>query len=57
MGAAPQKVPDSHFELVECTQSVDSIAIYCSSVMGMMAIEVMFFNEKGKVKKVITHYN
>ena len=40
--AALERVPDLHFELVECTQGIDSIAIYYKSVMGRMAIEVMF---------------
>lgn len=56
-GAALQRAPDLHFYLIESTQSVDSIAIYYRSVMGKMAIEVMFFNNDGKVKKVIAHYN
>jgi len=55
--AALQKVPDLHFELVEATQSVESIALYYKSVMGKMAVETMFFNDKGKVNKVIAHYN
>jgi ketosteroid isomerase-like protein len=55
--AALDKVPDLHFELVECTQSVDSIAIFYKSVMGKKAIEVMFFDPNGKVSKVIAHYN
>lgn len=55
--AALEKVPDLHFVLVECTRSVDSMAIYYKSVMGKMAIEVMFFNDEGKVRKVIAHYN
>ena len=55
--AALQKVPDLHFELVECTQSGVSIALYYRSVMGKMAIEVMFFNESGKVNEVIVHYS
>lgn len=56
-GAALQKVPDLHFVLVEATQSVDSIALYYKSVMGKMAIETMFFNDQGKVNRVIAHYN
>ena len=56
-GAALQKVPDLHFELVETTQSVSSIALYYKSVMGKMAIETMSFNDEGKVTKVIAHYN
>lgn len=55
--AALEKVPDLHFELVECTQSIDSIAIYYKSIFGKMAIEVMFFDANGKVSKVIAHYN
>jgi len=55
--AALQKVPDLHFELVEVTQSVASIALYYKSVMGKMAIETMFFDEAGKVNRVVAHYN
>jgi hypothetical protein len=55
--AAIERVPDLHFELVECTLSIDSIAIYYKSVMGRMAIEVMFFDPNAKVSKVIAHYN
>ena len=54
---ALRKLPNLHFELVECTKSVDSIAIYYKSVMDKMAIEVMFFNPDGKISKVIAHYN
>jgi len=55
--AAFHKVPDLHFELVEVTQSIGSIAIYYKSVMDKMAIEVLFFDENEKVKRVIAHYN
>ena len=55
--AALVKVPDLHFDLVESTQSINSIALYYKSVMGKMAIETMFFDENGKVSKVIAHYN
>ena len=54
--AALKKVPDLHFELKEATQGVESVAIYYKSVLGKMAIEVMFFNEEGKINKVIAHY-
>jgi ketosteroid isomerase-like protein len=53
---ALNKIPDLHFELKEVTTSVNSIAIYYKSVMDKMAIEVMFFNDQGKVNKVIAHY-
>ena len=52
-----EKVPDLHFELVDVTKSIDSIAIYYKSVFNKMAIEVMFFDENSKINKVIAHYN
>ncbi|MCP5159458.1 MAG: nuclear transport factor 2 family protein [Gammaproteobacteria bacterium] len=54
---ALQKIPDLHFELMDVTQSVDSIALYYTSVMGKRAIEVMFLDDKGKVNRVIAHYS
>jgi len=54
---ALQKIPDLHFELREVTHSIGSIALYYQSVFGKMAIEVMFYDEQGKIKKVIAHYN
>jgi len=54
--AALKNVPDLHFELKEVTESVGSIAVYYKSVLGKMAIEVMFFNEEGEVNKVVAHY-
>jgi len=53
---ALKKMPDLYFELKEVTSSVNSIAIYYKSVMDKMAIEVMFFNDQGKVNKVVAHY-
>lgn len=54
--AALQKVPDLHFELIDVTASVDSIAIYYRAVMNKRAVEVMFFDEHGKVVKGLAHY-
>ncbi|MDR6763520.1 ketosteroid isomerase-like protein [Flavobacterium sp. 2755] len=53
---ALHKIPDLHFELIEVTSGVDSVALYYKSVMNKMAIEVMFFNENGLVNKMIAHY-
>lgn len=53
---AIEKLPDLHFELYEVTTSIDSIALYYKSVMNKKAIEVMFFNEEGKVNKMLAHY-
>ena len=50
------KIPDLHFELIDVTQSINSIAIYYKSVMNKKAIEVMFFDDKGLVNKMIAHY-
>ncbi len=53
---ALQKVPDLYFELIEVTESVESIAIYYRSILGKRAIEVMYFNELGQINKMIAHY-
>ncbi|QHT72272.1 nuclear transport factor 2 family protein [Rhodocytophaga rosea] len=53
---ALKKLPDLKFELVEVTTGVHSVALYYKSVMGKMAIEVMFFNQEGKVNKMMAHY-
>lgn len=50
------KFPDLHFELIEVTSGVNSVALYYKSIMEKMAIEVMFFNDKGLVNKMIAHY-
>ena len=50
------KFPDLHFELIEVTSSVNSVALYYKSIMNKKAIEVMFFNDKGLVNKMIAHY-
>ena len=53
---ALSKIPDLHFELVEVTSGVDSVALYYKSIMNKMAIEVMFFDQNGFVNKMIAHY-
>jgi len=50
------RIPDLHFELIEVTSGIDSVALYYKSVMNKMAIEVMFFDENGLVNKMIAHY-
>lgn len=55
-GKALQRIPDLHFELLEVTQGVNSVALYYKSVMNKRAIEVMFFNEEGKVNKMFAFY-
>jgi ketosteroid isomerase-like protein len=53
---ALKRIPGLHFELVDVAEGVDSVALYYKSVMNKMAIEVMFFNNKGKVSKMFAHY-
>ena len=53
---ALEKIPDLHFKLIDVTTSIDSIALYYTSVMNKKAIEIMFFNEHNKVNKMIAHY-
>lgn len=50
------KMPNLNFELIEVTSGNNSIALYYKSVMNKKAIEVMFFNEAGKINKMIAHY-
>lgn len=53
---ALNKLPELHFELIDITIGVNSIALYYKSVMNKKAIEVMYFNNQGKVDKMIAHY-
>ena len=53
---ALDKMPDLHFELYDVTEGVNSVALYYKSVMDKKAVEVMFFNEEGKVNKMLAHY-
>ncbi|TPG45467.1 nuclear transport factor 2 family protein [Flavobacterium pectinovorum] len=50
------KIPDLHFELIEITSGVDSVALYYKSIMNKRAVEVMFFDQDGLVNKMIAHY-
>lgn len=54
--AALERVPDLHFRLREVTAGVNSVAVCYESVMEKIAIEVMFFDGYGKVRRVIAHY-
>ena len=54
---ALERLPDLHFDLIEVLASVDSIAIYYHAVLGKRAVEVLFIDENGKVRRGIAHYN
>ncbi len=55
--AALQKIPTLRFELIDVAEGVNSVALYYHSVLGKKAIEIMFFNEEGKVNRVVAHYS
>jgi len=54
---ALDKFPDLHFELIQSTAGVSSVALFYKSIMDKYAVEVMFFNEEGKVNKMYAHYD
>lgn len=54
---AMERIPDLHFVLVDVTEGVNSVALYYHSVMNKRSVEVMFFNEDGKVNRVFAHYS
>lgn len=56
-GRALEKFPDLHFELIHSTAGIDSVALFYRSIMDKHAVEVMFFNEEGKINKMYAHYD
>lgn len=54
---ALDKFPDLHFELIHSTAGVDSVALFYKSIMDKHAVEVMFFNEDGKISRMYAHYD
>lgn len=54
---ALKKVPDLHFELFDAVAGVNSVALYYKSIMEKRVIEVMFFDDNGKVNKMYAHYS
>jgi ketosteroid isomerase-like protein len=54
---ALERLPDLHFDLIEVLAGVDSITIYYHAVLGKRAAEVLFFDDNGKVRRGIAHYD
>ncbi|MEN5306586.1 nuclear transport factor 2 family protein [Chryseobacterium cucumeris] len=54
---ALDKFPDLHFDLKHSTAGVDSVALFYKSIMDKHAVEVMFFNEEGKISRMYAHYD
>ena len=53
---ALKKIPDLYFELMDVTIGINSVALYYKSVMNKKTIEVMFFDEYGRVNKMFSFY-
>lgn len=53
---ALSNLPEFEFKVIEVLVGAESIAIYYDAVLGKRAIEVMRFNEAGKVSSVLVHY-
>ncbi|MFN1215362.1 nuclear transport factor 2 family protein [Chryseobacterium kwangjuense] len=54
---ALDKFPDLHFELIQSTAGVNSVALFYRSIMDKHAVEVMFFDDEGKIKTMYAHYD
>lgn len=54
---ALDKFPDLHFELIQSTAGVNSVALFYRSIMDKHAVEVMFFNDEGKINTMYAHYD
>jgi len=54
---ALEKFPDLHFELIRSTEGVNSVALFYKSIMDKHAVEVMFFDDEGKINKMYAHYD
>ena len=49
--------PDLKFEILNIFKGVSSLVIYYLSVKGLLAAEVFVLNDRGKVIKVLAHYD
>lgn len=53
---ALDKIPDLYFEFIDVTFGVNSVVLYYKSIMNTRSMEVMFFNDEGKVNIIYAHY-
>jgi ketosteroid isomerase-like protein len=54
---ALERFPDLHFEILDVFAGVGSVVIYYKSIQGLLACEVFYFDEQGKICKAAAHYN
>jgi hypothetical protein len=52
-----QRFPELAFELIAATASIDSIAIVYRAVLGLTAVEVLFFDDTDMVERAVVHYS
>lgn len=55
--AALEKFSDLHFVLDSVFVGADSIALTYTSVLDKKAVEVFFFDTRGKIFKAVAHYS
>lgn len=48
--------PDLHFELSHILVGLNSVVVYYRSVQDLLSAELMVFDARGKVVKVMAHY-
>ncbi len=53
---ALERLPDLRFELLEVFAGVDSLVIFFQAMPGKRSVEVLFFNESGKVYQAMAHH-
>ena len=49
--------PELHFELLNVLIGVSSVTLYYRGVKNLLTAEVMYFDDMGKVAKVLAHYS
>jgi hypothetical protein len=49
--------PDLKFELIHFFIGVNSVVLYYRSVKNMLSCEVMELDDKGRISRVMAHYN
>jgi uncharacterized protein (TIGR02246 family) len=54
--AALERFPDLHFEPIALMVGVDSLILHYRSVQSLSAAELMIFDGRGMVTKVLAHY-
>ena len=54
--AALARMPELHFELIDCLCGVNSLVLYYRSVGGKLAAEYFDFDNQGKVIRAAAHY-